>query len=220
MEGVTVSPIFDSYPDNIGADDLISADELCNGCRPSSVVWPSIVPDRSEAQRFLKLLDPTTDKFTFQTFDDDKDRKNGRLVRIFHGTLTEHFDELTRFNRHGAGVFVTINATDFAGRTTAHIVRVRCLFADFDKRNDTAPITQPQRHMLVKSSPGKWHVYWRVNGIALNDFTRFQLAIIRRYDTDPSVQDLPRVMRLPGFFSPQRAPDHGAHRRGQQHRTL
>jgi len=48
-----------------------------------------IVPDLKVAQLFLDTLDPSG-KFTFQTFDDNQDRKDRRLARTFNGTLEEH----------------------------------------------------------------------------------------------------------------------------------
>jgi putative DNA primase/helicase len=77
---------------------------------------------------------------------------------------------------------------------------VRRLFADFDKRTDTVPDTEPKRHVVVSSSPGKWHVYWRANGVELSAFSAVQEKIARLYNSDPAVKDLPRVMRLPGFL--------------------
>jgi hypothetical protein len=157
-------------------------------------------PDRAEAEKFLALLDPAATKFTFQTFDDNKERKTPHLVRIFHGTIAAHFDTLAVLNACGAGIYVTINETNFLGRTAENIVRVRCLFADFDEASTVIPETQPQRHVVVNSSRGKWHVYWRVNGVDLGAFATIQEAIATHYDSDHSVKDLPRVMRLPGFF--------------------
>jgi hypothetical protein len=55
-------------------------------------------------------------------------------------------------------------------------------------------------HIVVESSPERWHCYWLVEGMALEDFRAVQKAIIGRFNSDPSVHDLPRVMRLPGFF--------------------
>jgi hypothetical protein len=43
-----------------------------------------------EAVRFLECLDPGARYFTFQTFDDDGDRKDKRLAKILHGTLAQH----------------------------------------------------------------------------------------------------------------------------------
>jgi hypothetical protein len=163
--------------------------------------WPSSsgLPDRAEAARFLALLDPTATKFTFQTFDDNKNRKNPTLARILHGSLDECFAELVRLNDLGAGIFITVNETDFKGRATANIVRVRALFGDFD---NGVPLPQggPRRLMDVQSSPTGRHGYWRSNGVALSDFTSTQELIIKRFNGDPPVKDLPRVMRLPGFW--------------------
>jgi hypothetical protein len=48
--------------------------------------------DRAEAMRFLNALEGSATRFTFQTFDDNADRKDPDLARIIHGTLTEVFD--------------------------------------------------------------------------------------------------------------------------------
>src|SRR5437879_6219503 len=82
----------------------------------------------SEAERFLACLDPKATTFTFQTFDDDKDRKDPKLVSVLHGTLAELWDTLVRFNEQGAGIFVTANETDGKGRSGENIVRVRAVF--------------------------------------------------------------------------------------------
>ena len=39
-------------------------------------------PEQGQCARFLKLLDPSARGFTFQTFDDDRARKNPALTRI------------------------------------------------------------------------------------------------------------------------------------------
>src|SRR5262245_51524972 len=93
------------------------------GNTPSGSGQPQrpLTQDKAMAKEFLTGLDPTTDRFTFQTFDDNKDRKSPKLARILHGTLDECFAELVRLNNLGAGIFVTVNATDFRGRSTKNI---------------------------------------------------------------------------------------------------
>jgi Primase C terminal 2 (PriCT-2)/RepB DNA-primase from phage plasmid len=156
--------------------------------------------DLAEAERFLKMLDPEATFFTFQTFDDNGDRDDQKLLSILHGTLAQHADTLTRLNSKGAGIFVTINETDRRGRKAENIIRIRAVFADLDGA-PLAPVTASrlQPHIIVESSPGHWHAYWLVAGMALEDFTAVQIAIIKRFHSDPIVRDLPRVMRLPGF---------------------
>ena len=55
--------------------------------------------------------------FTFQTFDDDKKRRSKKLLtKPLSGTLDEHWAVLAANNMGGAGVFVTVNATDLKGQ--------------------------------------------------------------------------------------------------------
>ncbi|OSM04332.1 hypothetical protein MAIT1_04222 [Magnetofaba australis IT-1] len=39
-----------------------------------------------------------------------------------------------------------------------------------------------------------------MEGVALDDFKKVQQQLIKRFNADTSVTDLPRVMRLPGFY--------------------
>ena len=81
---------------------------------------------------------------------------------------------------------------------------VRAYFADFDDVQPE-PIKESlvrfglTPHMIVESSPGKWHVYWRVYGASVSEFSATQARLAAVLGSDPIVKDLPRVMRLPGF---------------------
>jgi hypothetical protein len=83
-------------------------------------------PNRDQAERFLAALDPDTKRFTFQTFDDVKGRKDETLKGIVHGTLAQRWKYLVNLNKRGAGIFVTINRTDLRGRETGNIYRRSC----------------------------------------------------------------------------------------------
>lgn len=150
------------------------------------------------AQAFLNALDCEASVWTFQTFDDNADRRSTNLARTYSGTLSEHWDKLTRASQNGAGVFVTVNETDGQGRKTANITRVRAVFVDTDGA-DIEPIRAAQPHILVESSPGNYHAYWLVSDAPLDEFKGVQKAMIEAWGTDKGVNDLPRVMRLPGF---------------------
>jgi hypothetical protein len=165
------------------------------------------VCDLAEAERFLTLLDPTATEFEFRTFDDDKDRKDENLTRTFFGALAEHAAELKRLNDNGAGVFVTVNETDGKGRKAENIIKVRAVFIDLDGA-PLPPIMaiRSKPHIVVETSPGKFHVYWLVEGLPLQDFTAVQKDLIEVFQSDDVIHDLPRVMRLPGFFHRKREP--------------
>jgi putative DNA primase/helicase len=158
-----------------------------------------VLPDREEAERFLAALDPSANRFTFQTFDDNADRKSLKLAHIFHGSIDQHWDTLCALNDQGAGIYVTVNETDGKGRTRANIVRVRSLFVDLDKGEPLPEKFHVEPHIVVESSRSKWHVYWLVRDCPLDAFTALQERLIRAYGSDGKPKDLPRVLRLPGF---------------------
>lgn len=160
-----------------------------------------------EAARFLAVLDKAATFYTFQTFDDNKDRKDISLARIMHGSLAQRLDELEKFNEQGAGIFVTINATNGNGRTANDINRVRAVFVDLDG-SPLEPVLEAKLapHIVVESSEGRFHAYWLVDDLPLDQFKRIQEALAERFDGDPSVTDLPRVLRLPGFIHRKSVP--------------
>jgi len=168
-----------------------------------------ITPDLDQARRFLELLDPRG-VFTFQTFSDRKEDKKGSFdpnARVFHGTLDEHGPRLVELNQQGVGVFVMVNEGDGVVhdgfktcRTKANVIAVRALFVDLDGAPLEPVLEALPPDIVVESSPGKWHGYWLDDGAPLEDFERRQKQLAAKFNGDPSVHDLPRVMRVPGFF--------------------
>lgn len=172
----------------------------------------TLMPDLTQANRFLDVLS-AGDAFTFQTFDDSKGNKAANLARVLHGTLTQHQDQLSQMQQQGAGVFVMINKGDgfiHAGsktcRTTKNVLRIRALWVDLDG-SPLAPILKALHpDIVVESSPKRWHAYWLTNDCALEDFKLRQQQIASKFEGDPKVCDLPRVMRLPGFWHQKSQP--------------
>jgi hypothetical protein len=149
------------------------------------------------AQGFLQLLAPATEKFCFRTFDDTKGRNDPALCSKFNGRLKDHVSALRSLNGKGSGVFVVVNE---GGQTKNEITRIRAVFADTDGA-PLEPLKVLEPHIVVQSSPGNWHVYWFVDDdFPLDRFTLIQEAIAAKFSTDNKVKDLPRVMRLPGFY--------------------
>ena len=96
---------------------------------------------------------------------------------------------------------MTVNATDGRGRRCANVVCVRAAFADLDGA-PLAPVLEGPLvpSFTVESSPGRFHAYWLVSDLPLERFKAVQQAIAASFGGDPAVCDLPRVMRLPGFW--------------------
>ena len=165
-------------------------------------------PSMKEAKRMLDMLD-AGGEFTFQTFADADKNKN--LVHIYHGSLEAHFDTLARLNGQGAGVFVTVNQTDLQGRTSDNVTRVRALWVDFDtvdhaRLDRLISMDGIPPNLIIESSAGKHHAYWIIaenDEIPLNQFTELQKRLIHHFaddGADKAIHDLPRVMRLTGFY--------------------
>ena len=162
----------------------------------------NLQPDLRQAERFLTLLDETAESFTFQTFTDtpsgtakpDPDP----LAKIKHGTLSQHASWLTSMNCKGAGIFVAVNATDGRGRGRDNITRIRALWQEDDTGDTPALPTDP--HIVVESSPGRFHRYLLVDDLPMVEFEPAQHRMVLDYGSDPRAQDRARVLRLPGFW--------------------
>ena len=154
----------------------------------------------AEAKTFIDMIAPDG-LVTFQTFDDNRDRKDPGLTSVRHGTLEQHFEHLVRYSEKGAGVFVVINKTDLRGRTEKNVEKVRACFCDLDG----VPLQPVLNHelepsILVESSKERWHTYYIARDVSLEAFTELQHAIADEFDGDHACCDLPRVMRLAGFL--------------------
>jgi hypothetical protein len=161
--------------------------------------------DLEAAGQFLDLLGAT--RCTFQTFDDDAGRKERKLASILHGSLAKHAATLQHLNDCGAGVFVAVNQTDGQGRARENMKRVRAVTLDLDGASlDPVKQCTLKPHIIVESSPGRYHCYWRVKGLALEQFEDVQRAIAKRFDGDPEIAKLTHVARLPGFYHCKRQP--------------
>ena len=162
-------------------------------------------PDKEESENFIRLLDSKSRYFTFQIFDDNKNRKSHSLARISSGSLDEHWQELVELNNKGAGIFITINDTDGKGRTEKNIIGVRSIFQDDDEGFQGIYPLPPS--IQVQSSPGKFQRYWLCSDVSFEQFKELQERLIESYGCDKNVKDLTRVFRLPGFFH-RKDPDH------------
>ncbi len=169
-------------------------------------------PDRV-ALSFLKRLaiNQKSTKFTFQTFDDDKTRKTkrktlNRIINAKGAEVKQALDELRKLNERGAGIFVCVNETNLKGRKKADIKRIRTIFQEDDHGHGlvNCPLDP---HIVVETSPKKFHRYWLTNSIDLDEFNSIQQTMVDHYGSDPQAKDISRVLRVPGFLH-QKDPGH------------
>jgi len=101
-----------------------------------------------------------------------------------------------------------MNETDLKGTKRENIVRVRAVSLDLDDPTDEKAVERAkacaiQPHRIVRTSPGRYHLYWLITngeGVALREFEDIQRAIAERFGGDPAVAMLPHRARLPGFL--------------------
>ncbi|NGX40378.1 MAG: hypothetical protein KR126chlam4_00197 [Candidatus Anoxychlamydiales bacterium] len=168
-----------------------------------------IQPDIQMAKRFLSFIsqcDENDNHFSFQTFP-EKENQSKPFARILSDTIEDHEDLLINLNKQEAGIFVTVNKTDGKGRKKDNIIEGRTFFIDLDGASLEPVLEAPiSPHLIVESSPGRYHAYWIVENIKLEYFSDIQKQLSSRFGSDPQVNDLGRVMRLPGFFHHKKDP--------------
>ena len=132
------------------------------------------------------------------------DQRKDLPAHNFRGSLAETAATLTDYNARGYGIFCTINALDGVGRDLANVAYIRAHMLDLDD-----PFTAQASYeraavdganFAVQTSPGKFHLYWKVQPYVGNEFfTIIQRKLAQFYSGDRSIIDATRVMRVPGF---------------------
>ena len=160
------------------------------------------------ALQYLRNLDSSATEFTFQTFDDSKERKSKSLARIFHGTLEAHYKTLCELNNKGAGIYVTVQKTDLNGRKKSNIKALRTLYFEYDGGNGFKPskIPLPPSQIVRTSPPDRYHLYYipdecqPISDVSVDEFNAAMAYMIDK-GSDPNAKDISRVLRLPGFHN-------------------
>jgi hypothetical protein len=134
----------------------------------------------SEMKMFLKHFDRVNDDVCIQVFPEGA--STGKAEHKF-GSFTELSAWIISENKNGKGVFFSVNQTNGLGRKAENIKKIRAVFADFDdvSRDNLKYIEQlPLRpQLIVESSPGKYHAYWKVHDCPLDQFKPVQQAIAK-----------------------------------------
>lgn len=159
----------------------------------------TLTPDIDQARRHLHILDKTATAFTFQVFDDNVERKDPSLAKTLHGTLDGFAKTLEQFQSRGAGVFVTINATQGGRRKKSDITAYRAIWREADEPG--LPPLPIEPHLIVESSPGHAHEYLIIEpNTAIERGDSIMQTMVDRFGSCPGAKDRARVLRLAGFY--------------------
>jgi hypothetical protein len=158
---------------------------------------PSNWTAEQHTKAFLMLMGGLEVEHPFRTFNDRDRTSVPALTRKLSGRFEDQAATLQQLNENGAGVFAVINK---GGHRDTDITSVTAVFADTDGAPLEPIVEALPPHCVVNTSPGKFHIYWRVVDFPLDQFKPAQIHIAKKFGCDPSVNNLARVMRLPGFM--------------------
>lgn len=110
-------------------------------------------------------------------------------------------------NANGADIYVGMNPLkqDASTRTKGDIETIRHVYVDLDHGGSAAlqeiknSDLVPQPNYVLNTSPEKFQLVWKAEGIALEEAEALQHAMVREFGGDPAATDSTRVLRLPGF---------------------
>jgi hypothetical protein len=110
-------------------------------------------------------------------------------------------------NANGADIYVGMNALQqhASTRTKDDIEKISHVYLDLD-HGGTASLEAlensdlvPRPNYVLDTSPGKFQVVWKVDGMSMEEAEALNQAMVREFDGDPAATDSTRVLRLPGF---------------------
>ena len=166
--------------------------------------------DLQQAEAFIEALTgDRTAECVFQVADDDLTRKSRDLTAVLIGTVRGLAGKLSDYNDRGGAIYVQING---GGRGARNVSQLRALFVDDDGKAPLPPLLTLMPAIEVRSSAGdrNRHFYWPLSsGEPVGRFTPAQRQLIAVLQTDKSIHNLDRVMRLPGSMNRKRDPKKG-----------
>jgi DNA primase RepB-like protein len=119
------------------------------------------------------------------------------------------FQEWLRYknDRDGSDIYVGMNPLKLEAhtRTKDDIQAIKHLYLDLDHEGtkSLAALQQselvPPPSYVLSTSPDKFQVIWKVDGVTQEQAEAFLHALAREFDGDPAATDSTRVLRLPGF---------------------
>jgi hypothetical protein len=148
-----------------------------------------------------------------------RDSKRGETIQRItsaDNAASPDFQAWLRHKNLSSDVYIGMNTLkrDAQSRTKEDIEKIRHLYLDIDRRGPEAleaigkSNAVPTPNFVLRTSPEKFHVVWKVENINQDQAEDLQRAMVREFGGDPAATDSTRVLRLPTFVN---------RKSGQQH---
>ena len=162
-------------------------------------------PSRKPAMAFKKLFHPSKPTLFLALCKDDSGKNKPSNI---HGTLKNQWKALEKLNRAHHNIFMLINTVSGKTRTSDQVTKANAFFIDYDRADWTTDNIEAfldkfsvRPHFVAETSPGRFHVYWLVKDVPLDRFALVQQKLAAKFNSDPAVCDLSRMMRMPGTIN-------------------
>ena len=140
----------------------------------------------------------------FRTFNDkDKNEKGGRKKDVVLWRLEGILPSLKKENKENRGVFFVVNG---GGQTDEAVIASESCTAQFMEMDQGTFEEQletinnfPIRPSIVVRTRKSLHTYWLLKDGNIKRFREIQLRLVAYFNSDSTVQNESRVMRVPGF---------------------
>lgn len=172
-------------------------------------------PTIREYLRYLSLYTPgtsdsnPTNELTYEddTFCVSLMDIDSKGVIPGYGVKFAHVGEIIELASEWAGkatLHITLNDTDHRGRRSENIKAARVLCMDIDRKIDNQELVTLYKElkptMVVESSPGKYHFYWRLDpSVTLDQWRVAQLGLAWKFGADLDLSVVSKMIRVPGL---------------------
>lgn len=184
----------------------------------------------NESVQFLLVHDADRNKGSYTTSSNSSNHKRAairlhkplkrletRIPQIKLYAKNNNPVNLLSQNANGYAVFMGINV---GGTKDREIQEIKAQFIDVDLNKISGRFNSMEPNMRIKKLKKEflrkhwsrikdamivetyngYHIYWPIIGGAKEKFVPIQKALVRKFNSDPAITNLARVMRIPGFY--------------------
>ena len=163
-------------------------------------------PAPSAPEYILDNFEPT-DRIAMLVLNRDLGETIQRITSAERAASPEFQAWLRYKNANGSDIYIGMNPLkpDAPTRTKDEIDSIRHVYLDLDHGGPEAlesienSSLVPKPNYVLNSSPEKYQVVWKVEGMNLEEAEGLLHAMVHEFGGDPAATDATRVLRLPGF---------------------
>jgi RepB DNA-primase from phage plasmid len=164
-------------------------------------------PEMLDAPHYILDAFEPSDRIALLVLNRDLRETVQRITTAAKAATPDFQAWLRHKNSNGADIYMGMNPLkpDAATRTKDEIDSIRHVYLDLDYGGekgltairDSSAVPRP--NVVLASSPGKYQVVWKVEGMDIEEAEALLHALSREFGGDPAATDATRVLRVPGF---------------------